>query len=232
MADGLLGAYEVVEIDGSAVTGRRPTIEFGPTDANGTGRIGGRAPVNRFHGSYTLDDDVVTVGPAATTMMAGPPEAMAEERRFFDVLTGEPLSVEVRGDAVVLRGTATSLRLERPSGDDGTLVVRGSVLYRERIAMPTGAVVRVQLVSTPEHLPGDVVATTAVAEPGQVPVPFELRTERSRIPAGSEVSVEARIEVDGDLWWRSDEIVVEIGRTGSTTGEIGPVDVVVRRMPG
>jgi putative lipoprotein len=54
--------------------------------------------------------------------------------------------------------------------------VRGSVTYRERIALPSGATVRVWLEDvSPRHVPALVLAETRVVTAGeQVPIPFEL----------------------------------------------------------
>lgn len=58
-----------------------PTIAFGED-----GSVSGAAGVNRFVGTWSLDEGVLVFGPLATTRMAGPPERMDLERRFLDVL--------------------------------------------------------------------------------------------------------------------------------------------------
>jgi heat shock protein HslJ len=50
------------------------------------GRVGGKAPVNRYFGTLTEAGDRIEVGPAATTMMAGSPKAMAAESAFLGLL--------------------------------------------------------------------------------------------------------------------------------------------------
>ena len=75
------------------------------------GRVTGCATVNRLVGSYSLDGDSLTCGPLASTLLAGPPEAMDQETRLQRGL-GQPLTVvgvgdgdvELRsGDVVVVR---------------------------------------------------------------------------------------------------------------------------------
>jgi heat shock protein HslJ len=44
--------------------------------------VAGCVGVNRFTGSFTVDGDVLQVGPVASTRMAGPPEMMTLENRF------------------------------------------------------------------------------------------------------------------------------------------------------
>jgi heat shock protein HslJ len=50
-------------------------------------RVSGLATVNRYMGQMKLSDaGEVSWGPLAGTLMAGPPEAMAQERTFLDAL--------------------------------------------------------------------------------------------------------------------------------------------------
>ena len=51
------------------------------------GSASGNAGVNTFNGSYDAPDDgVLTFGPLATTMMAGPDNAMQQEQAFLQAL--------------------------------------------------------------------------------------------------------------------------------------------------
>lgn len=51
------------------------------------GRIAGKSGVNNYFGPYTAGPgDKFTIGPAGSTMMAGPPEAMEAEQTFFKML--------------------------------------------------------------------------------------------------------------------------------------------------
>ncbi|MFZ5556009.1 MAG: META domain-containing protein [Pseudomonadota bacterium] len=50
-------------------------------------RVAGRATVNRYLGQMKLSDaGEVSWGPLAGTLMAGPPEAMKQEKTFLDAL--------------------------------------------------------------------------------------------------------------------------------------------------
>ena len=51
--------------------------------------MAGRVGVNRFTGSFTVDGDVLQVGPVASTRMAGPPEMMTLENRFNSAFQGD-----------------------------------------------------------------------------------------------------------------------------------------------
>ena len=56
------------------------------------GHASGTGGVNRFAGTYVVDDGVLTLGPLATTRMMGPPELMVEEQAVLQVLSS-PLTV-------------------------------------------------------------------------------------------------------------------------------------------
>jgi heat shock protein HslJ len=79
----LVGAtFRVTAIEG-VPTLAEPTAEL---TFGADGRLSGRATVNRIMGPYTLDGDTLAFGPLAGTMMAGPPEAMAQEERLHAAL--------------------------------------------------------------------------------------------------------------------------------------------------
>ncbi|MEN8255971.1 MAG: META domain-containing protein [Verrucomicrobiota bacterium] len=47
------------------------------------GKLSGHAGVNRYFGNYELDGAALAIGPAGSTQMAGPQEAMEQEQRFL-----------------------------------------------------------------------------------------------------------------------------------------------------
>lgn len=82
------------------------------------GRVGGRAPVNRYFGSISdHGDGRVELGPFGMTMMAGPPHAMAAEQAFLRLLE------QVRGyrasadSLVLLDGAGAELLAFAPAQD-------------------------------------------------------------------------------------------------------------------
>jgi len=87
-------SFRVAAIDGdAALESPVADLEFGPD-----GRVTGCATVNRFFGPYVIDGAVLTCGPLAGTLMAGPPEAMDQETRLHRALA-RPLDVVVTEDA-------------------------------------------------------------------------------------------------------------------------------------
>ena len=49
-------------------------------------RFFGKSAINNYFGSYTLDGDKITFGPAGATMMAGPQELMTAEQEYLQFL--------------------------------------------------------------------------------------------------------------------------------------------------
>ena len=76
-------------------------LEQGPTARFEAGRITGFGGCNRLMGSYTLQQNRVTIGGLAGTMMACPEPAMSIERALHAALTG-PLSYAITGNRLSL----------------------------------------------------------------------------------------------------------------------------------
>ena len=85
---------------------------------------------------------------------------------------------------------------------DGTL--RGSVVYRERIAMPVGAVVMVRLLDTSRaDAPAEVIGQQVIREASDVPVAFEIGYDPEGIDGAHAYAAAAQIVVDGQVAWQS-----------------------------
>jgi putative lipoprotein len=85
-------------------------------------------------------------------------------------------------------------------GQTVSAAVTGTITYRERIALPPSAIVKVQLldVSFADVAPTVLDSITLVPTAGQqVPYPFLLRYDPAQINARSTYTVQARILVDG-----------------------------------
>jgi putative lipoprotein len=106
--------------------------------------------------------------------------------------------------------------------------VTGTVAYRERMALPPNATVRVLLedVSVADA-PATVVAEQIIRPEREVPVPFELRPERGAIDPRRRYAVRAEIaDADGRLRWTTTEAYPAV-----TQGAPGEIDVVVHPAP-
>jgi putative lipoprotein len=79
--------------------------------------------------------------------------------------------------------------------------VTGTVLYRQRSALPAGLVVRVRLedVSRQDASAGLVAETEVVTSGEQVPIAFALEVDRSALDPGGQYGLRATIESGGTL---------------------------------
>lgn len=187
--------WVVVEVAGDPALGRRPTVGFHD------GHIGGVGGVNRYRGSYQVDDGVLSVGAVMSTMMAGPEIEMDQERRWFAALASPSELVAVAGGVELRHADGTVSRLA-----PAPVTVRGTVTYLARIAMPAGAVLTVGLVDTARaDAASPTLAEQRITEPGTVPIAFELEVDVSALDARAVPSLRARIDVDGDLWFTTDQ---------------------------
>jgi uncharacterized lipoprotein YbaY len=184
----------------------RSTITFG-TD----GQVSGSGGVNRFFGGYRVAGDRIEFGQLGSTLMAGPPEAMEQEQRFLAGLGGtQPYVVD--GDVLTI-GSAILRRVEQ-------VVVSGRVTYRQRIALPPGAVVVVSVLDVSRaDAPAQTVAVQRIEVEHQVPIPFSLSVDADRLDPRHRYAVAARIEVEGESAWRSDTHH-PVAADGSTDVEI------------
>ena len=114
---------------------------------------------------------------------------------------------------------------EHPSGAKMAKVT-GTVFYLERIALPPGAVLKVQLADVSRaDAPADVIAGDSITVTTQVPIPFSLKYDPQRIVPSHTYAVQARIEVDGDLRFinTSSNPVITNGKPAFVDVRVSPV---------
>lgn len=99
-------------------------------------------------------------------------------------------------------------------------ILRGSVDYRQRIALPPDAEIRVKLVdiSSAESADGTVIAEDKFLSNGrQVPIPFELRYNQNQIRSNRLYAVEAEIYTRGRLAFKNDREYLVITQRNPTS---------------
>lgn len=139
--------------------------------------------------------------------------------RIVPVLTqGNPRTVEldlVRVGGGVGRGSGT---------------IRGTVSYRERIALPAGAQARVWLVDAADEN-GPVIAETSVTLNRQVPANFELTYEPRDISRQRSYVLRAELSSGGEVRFATENPVpVDLRGSSPITG-VDLVLVAVNRLP-
>lgn len=84
--------------------------------------------------------------------------------------------------------------------------VSGTITYRERIPLSTGAVVKISLRDTSyADGPSELVARQTITDPGQVPIDFRVPYPREAINSRNTYSISVRIEeADGRLAFIND----------------------------
>ena len=113
-----------------------------------------------------------------------------------------------------------------PAAEAGD-VIRGTATYRERIALPPGAVLEVTLEDvSAAHAPAVVVARTLVTKLAGPPFAFELPYRASDIDAGDTYAVRAQLMVDGRAMFATAAAVPVL-----THGAGREVELLLRRSP-
>ena len=100
--------------------------------------------------------------------------------------------------------------------------VTGSVTYREKIALPTGAVVQVKLLDvSKQDAPAVTIGEQVITTTGnQVPFSFEIKYNPTAVDPRYSYSVRASITVEGKLWFTSDTSYPVITRGNPSTVEM------------
>lgn len=110
--------WKIVEIDGNPVAVADQLREPSLVLHNQDNRFSGSSGVNRLMGGYTLDGGTLTFSQVASTMMAGPPDAMGQEQAIIAalgrvrgfVVSGDRLTLVDDAGNPVLRAVAVALR--------------------------------------------------------------------------------------------------------------------------
>lgn len=109
--DLLAGGWRVSIMDGEAVAGAQPpTLDF----ARDRG-LSGDASCNRYHGTFTLTGEGLTISPLATTRRMCGPEQMASERKFLSLMASvDGFTIGAAGELVLTAGEDPAITAVRP----------------------------------------------------------------------------------------------------------------------
>lgn len=199
---GLVGTWNVATIGADDVSGIGAFFEF--TD---DGQVQGFSGVNSFHGPYEAGQGTIEFGAVISTRMAGPEPAMAVENALFAVLEGAQ-PVALAGDMLTLGSGDGAVELHRvmPEAADAIVTISGTATYLERIALPDGAVVTVQVSDVSlADAPATVVAEATIVPTHQVPIPYAIAVSSSSFEEGHRYSLSIRISVGDELLFTTTE---------------------------
>lgn len=86
--------------------------------------------------------------------------------------------------------------------------ITGTAAYRERIALPPGAVLEVELVDISRaDAAAERIAAVRIGVQGQVPIPFTLPYDPARIRPERRYALQARLTADDRMAWRHARVV-------------------------
>ena len=103
--------------------------------------------------------------------------------------------------------------------------LEGTVAYRERMALPPGASVEVQLVDVSlADAPSRTLAEVSFTPEGQVPLPYRLQYDDAEIQPGRSYALQARITLGDRLMF------INTTRHAVFTGEAGETNIMVERV--
>jgi len=86
--------------------------------------------------------------------------------------------------------------------------VSGNISYRERIALPPGFVVKVELLDVSrQDAPAETINSIELTPAHQVPIPYEIPFDKTRINPRHSYAVRGRIFVGGRLWFTSTQVI-------------------------
>lgn len=108
---------------------------------------------------------------------------------------------------LILLGLApvAGVMMTTASSPAAEVMLKGDVFYRERIALPENAALSVQLADVSlADAPAVVIGEQEISPAGQVPVKFEIKFDDSAIRPNMTYALQARITVDGELWFIND----------------------------
>jgi uncharacterized lipoprotein YbaY/heat shock protein HslJ len=177
----------------AAITARPATLAFDGA------QVSGFSGCNGFGGTYQATDSTITFGNIVATLIACVDEAIdRQERAIFAALDGETSYSIADGKLRISYDEGRQALTYRVAP---AAAVRGTVTYRERIALPPQAVIEVQLVDVSlADAPATVISSVSInAEGRQVPFAFELPYDPAQIDPRFPYAVQARITVDGQL---------------------------------
>lgn len=130
---------------------------------------------------------------------------------------------------VVVLGLMTACGAEVPdesaeSGDEAagkTAQVTGTLTYRERIALPPGAVAEVWLLDTSlADAPAAEIAYRQIEDPGNPPIPFVLEYDPQQIRERMQYTVRATIRHGEQLLFTSDTHYPVLTRGAGNTADV------------
>ncbi len=131
--------------------------------------------------------------------------------------------IDDKGEAVMFH--STRLRPEAGQLLPPATVILGSATYREKMALPHGIELRVQLLDIAKDPQGEIVAEQVVRSGWAVPIAFGLRAPNDLKPAGRKLVIAARMALGRKTLFQLKQ------PQPLAAGDLGkPVDLVLEKV--
>ncbi|HKE59272.1 MAG TPA: META domain-containing protein [Pyrinomonadaceae bacterium] len=194
--------WRLTEVNGMALNTHNAYLEFDEK----TNSFSGNGGCNRIAGSYKVDGARIKFSQGITTQMACIDNDLHKlETNFLNNLN-QVSDFQIAGDLLRLTaGTQPKLTFSADtsasSGAPAAGQITGTVSFRQRIGLTPSAVIQVKLVDVSRA----GAASTTIAEQtirpagSQVPIPFAIQFDPSRINPRNRYTVQARILENGRL---------------------------------
>jgi putative lipoprotein len=143
--------------------------------------------IEALRAANALQGDLIRAGD--TLRVPIPVEQPAQEQG-----AEEPAGTEAAGATPTPETTGESAVETEVTGDQ---VITGTVSYRQRIALPAGALVEVQLIDVSASPPAVVAMDTVTTTGEQVPIAWSLQFAPNEGEDGRSYGLAARISIDG-----------------------------------
>jgi len=194
--------WRLTEVNGRALNTHDAYLEFDDI----TKRFSGSGGCNRVAGTYQVDGSRIKFTQGISTRMAClDKEVQTLETNFLKNLN-EVTDFQIEGDLLRLtRGAQPMLTFSADTsasnGASSAAEVTGTVSYRQRIALTPRAIVQVKLVDISRAGASSTIIAKQTIKPAgrQVPIPFAIQYDPSRINPRNRYSIQARILEDGRL---------------------------------
>ena len=164
-----------------------------------------QADCNRGPGTYKLVGKRLFIENVAMTRMACPPNS--HDHTFLEQVGGAD-GYRLEGENLVLTiqitpGTMNFTPAMATSDTQASGVLTGTVAYRQRVALPAGSVISVQLQDvSKQDVAATVIASQIITTTGEnVPIPFTLTYDPAQINAKLTYALSVRITTAGQLAW-------------------------------
>ena len=200
--------------------GDRPVIDNSPAhiEFGDDGTVSGSASCNRFTGSYEISGTALKFSLLAVTGRACI-EALAEqETRFLEAIPTVATWKLENGLLFLLDADGESVFR---AAEQNAAAVTGTAFYRQRIAMPEGAVFEAVLLDVSRmDVAATTIGSTRIENPGNVPIAFEIAYDPTKIDERMSYSVRATIHVGDRLWATTDQHYPVLTRSGGNEVEL------------